>query len=55
MLGCDDSSCLIEIGHALGASHIFSTSIGRIGGRIVVNGTLLDVAFGRGTARNNFV
>jgi len=43
LLGCEDDSCLIEIGNAMGASHLFSTTAGRIGDQLVVSGTLLDV------------
>ncbi|MFH1810449.1 MAG: hypothetical protein ABIJ09_17040 [Pseudomonadota bacterium] len=44
LLGCSDQSCLAEIGSALGASHILSATVGRIGEKIVVSGTLLDVS-----------
>jgi hypothetical protein len=43
LAGCTESSCLIEIGNALGASHLLSVSLGRIGKQVVLNGTLLDV------------
>jgi len=44
MLGCDDQSCLVEIGNALGASHLLSLTMGRIGQKFIINTTLLDVA-----------
>jgi len=43
ILGCTDSACLVEIGNALGASHMISTSLGKLGARFVFNLTLLDV------------
>jgi hypothetical protein len=43
LAGCGDSGCLIEVGNALGASHLVTVSLGRIGRQLVLNGALLDV------------
>lgn len=40
-LGCDDSSCLVEIGQALGASHLLQMNLGSLGHQYIVNIKLL--------------
>jgi hypothetical protein len=47
MLGCgDDSSCLAEIGGALGAEYVLSTQVGQIGSRLHLALQLLDARKG---------
>jgi hypothetical protein len=47
MLGCgDDSSCLAEIGGALGAEYVLSTQVGQIGTRFHLSLQLLDARKG---------
>jgi hypothetical protein len=50
LLGCSDSSCLTEIGGALGVDRIVHGSVGRVGGSLVVNLTSIDPAAGRPVA-----
>ena len=42
LLGCDDVTCLTEIGRALGAGFLIRASIGEIGGVPVVSAMLSD-------------
>lgn len=42
ILGCTDSSCLAEIGGALGVDRLVTGSVGRVGGSLIVNITSLD-------------
>ena len=42
MMGCGDSSCLAEIGGALGADRVVHGNLGRVGGSLVVNLSALD-------------
>jgi hypothetical protein len=52
MLGCgDDSSCLAEIGGALGAEYVISTQVGQIGSRFHLSLQLLDARKGTVVAR----
>jgi hypothetical protein len=52
MLGCgDDSSCLAEIGGALGAEYVLSTQVGQIGSRFHLSLQLLDARKGTVVAR----
>jgi hypothetical protein len=44
ILGCSDSSCLAEIGGALGVEYILSTEVSEVGGVWLVSLTLLDVS-----------
>jgi hypothetical protein len=48
--GCTDSSCLTELGGALGADRIIHGSVGRVGGSLVVNLTSLDPRSSRAVA-----
>ncbi len=41
--GCDETSCLVEIGNALGASHIIVPSLGKFGEQFIVSTKFLDV------------
>ncbi len=51
LLGCtDDSSCLTEIGGALGVDRLVHGSIGRVGESLVVNLTSIDPARSRAMA-----
>lgn len=43
MVGCDDTACLVEIGNAMGASHMISSSLGKLGDKHVITTKLLDV------------
>lgn len=43
-LGCEDSGCLVEIGQAMGASHLLQLSMGRLGTQYAVNAKLISVA-----------
>lgn len=52
LAGCDDTSCLVEIGNAIGASHILSSSVGKMGGRFVVSTKLLSVSDAQVLHRN---
>lgn len=50
LLGCSDTTCLAELGGALGADRIVHGSVGRVGGSLVVNLTSLDPGAGRAVA-----
>jgi len=41
LAGCTDASCLIEIGNALGASHVIAPTLGKIGDQYLVGAKLL--------------
>lgn len=41
---CDETSCLIEIGSALGATHLLVPSLGEFGGQYIVTTKFLDVS-----------
>ncbi len=43
MLGCDDTSCLAEIGEALGVELLLAGSVGKVGDTYVVSLKLIDV------------
>jgi hypothetical protein len=47
LAGCDESSCLMEIGNALGASHIVVPSLGKFGEQFIVTTKVLEVRDGR--------
>ena len=47
VLGCDDTSCLVEIGSALGATHLLVPSLGEFGGQYIVTTKFLDVSAAR--------
>ncbi len=42
-LGCDDDSCLAQLGGALGVPYLFSADVGALGGRLVLNLKILQV------------
>ncbi|MGI5862087.1 MAG: hypothetical protein ACOX6T_08510 [Myxococcales bacterium] len=44
LLGCSDSSCLTEVGGALGVEYILSSEVSEVGGVWLVSLTLIDVA-----------
>lgn len=44
LLGCDEESCIAEIGGALGVSLVAMPSVGAVGDRYVINLKLIDVA-----------
>lgn len=41
LAGCSDASCLIEIGNALGASHVIAPTLGKLGEQYLVGAKLL--------------
>lgn len=43
VMGCDDASCLAEIGGALGVDRIVNTQIGRVGAVYVVNIKVINI------------
>lgn len=43
LLGCDDSSCLVELGNALGASHLVVPTVGKMGERYIVGCKVVGV------------
>ncbi|MBI5545504.1 MAG: hypothetical protein HY901_16585 [Deltaproteobacteria bacterium] len=51
LLGCSDSSCLAQVGGALGVGYLLVPEIGEIGGRWLLTTTLLDVARATALAR----
>jgi hypothetical protein len=51
LLGCTDSSCLTEIGGALGVDYILSSEVSEVGGVLLVSMTLIDVGQSRAEAR----
>jgi hypothetical protein len=42
-LGCDDDSCLAELGGALGVPLMFTSSLGAFGGKFIINLKLISV------------
>jgi len=44
MMGCTDTSCMAQIGGALGVEYLLVTDVGEVGGRWLLTMTLLDVA-----------
>jgi hypothetical protein len=54
-LGCGDSGCLAQIGGALGVPYLLSSSIGRVGSRLMLNIKLLEVEEARVAARRSTV
>ncbi|HVE82511.1 MAG TPA: hypothetical protein VND93_06675, partial [Myxococcales bacterium] len=50
LLGCTDTTCLAELGGALGADRIIHGSVGRVGGSLLVNLTSLDPRSGKAVA-----
>lgn len=42
-LGCEDSACLVEIGEAMGVSHLMQISLGRLGEKYALNTKLINV------------
>lgn len=51
LLSCNDSSCMVEMGGALGVDHLLSSEISEVGGVWLLSITLLDLTKGRGVAR----
>jgi len=47
VMGCDDATCLAEIGGALGADFLAASNIGRIGDYYLLNVKILDVRSAR--------
>jgi TolB-like protein len=50
-IGCDESSCLAEVGAALGARYIIHGSIGVLGSTTIVHLNLFDTEQGRSVSR----
>lgn len=44
LLSCSDNSCLVEIGNAMGASHIMVNSVGQLGSQFVLSSKLIEVS-----------
>jgi TolB-like protein len=42
-LGCDEDSCLAQLGGALGVPYLFSGSLGSVGGRFMLNVKIIQV------------
>jgi hypothetical protein len=42
LLGCNDVSCLAEIGGAIGADYLVQSSVGELGGRLVVSARIVE-------------
>ncbi|MBN2362209.1 MAG: hypothetical protein JXR83_22345 [Deltaproteobacteria bacterium] len=53
MVGCDDVSCLADIGNALGTRFLLSTQVGEAGGVTVVSATLIDAGLARVESRES--
>ena len=53
ILDCDAESCLPEIGGALGVDHLLKGTLGRLGGELIINFTLMDVAKAKVLKRSN--
>jgi len=53
LAGCDDASCLVEIGQALGARHLIVTSLGKLGDKFLVTAKLVDVENARVPVRKS--
>ena len=51
-LGCEDDSCLAEIGGALGVDRIVAGHIGRLGVRYIINLKIIDILKARTVARS---
>jgi hypothetical protein len=43
LASCDQTSCLVEIGNALGASHVVVSSLGMFGKQFIISSKFLDV------------
>jgi TolB-like protein len=50
-MGCDDTSCLAEVGSALGARYVVHGSLGRIGSTTFIHLNLFDTEQARAVAR----
>lgn len=53
LLGCTESSCLAEIGGALGAEYLLTTEIAQVGDIWLISMSLLDVVRSRGVRRTS--
>jgi hypothetical protein len=51
LLACDGTTCLAELGDAMGARHLVHSSLGRIGAQYVLNLKLIDVEKATVTSR----
>ena len=54
-LGCGDSNCLAELGGALGVPYLVTSSVGRVGSRLMLNIKLLEVEEARVAARSSVI
>ncbi|MFH1811082.1 MAG: hypothetical protein ABIJ09_20240 [Pseudomonadota bacterium] len=43
LVGCEETGCLVEIGNALGATHILVPGVGKLGSRYLISAKFLDV------------
>ena len=42
LMNCDEASCLVELGNALGASHILSLSLGTVGSQFLISSKVIS-------------
>lgn len=47
VLGCDDATCMKEIGGAMGATALVRGNVGRLGGDLIVSGRVVDATTAR--------
>ena len=52
-LGCGDSNCLAELGGALGVPFLITSSVGKVGSRLMLNIKVLEVEEARVAARTS--
>ena len=53
LLGCSDTSCLAEIGGALGVDELVTTEVGLLGSQYVVNLSRIDIKMERSLSRTS--
>jgi len=53
LLGCNDTSCLAEIGGALGVDELVTTEVGKLGSQLVVNLARIDIRKARAVTRTS--
>ena len=54
LVGCEETGCLVEIGNALGATHILVPGVGKLGSRYLVSAKFLDAKTGEVLLRKVF-
>ena len=53
LMGCDDASCMAEIGGALGAEALVTGDLGKVGDKILINLQLIDIRNAKVIKRNS--